>query len=142
MRPASSVQELGCPSTGSPFYLLKAPVPAECLLHTLFFGLNLFNMKEIFLVHILLPDVFTEDFYALLPAQRKHINALMEQQVILSYTLDMERKNIWAFIYGENKTEIRAILEKFPIIHRVEFDIHELAFHDIANQSLSQLIMN
>ncbi len=99
-------------------------------------------MKDIYLVHITLPDVFTPKFYALIPPHRNKINELLEQGVIRSYSLDMERKNIWVFIEGISEQEVMDILSTFPIIKEVKVNITELAYFDSAPINFPDLIMN
>ena len=99
-------------------------------------------MKDTFLVHITLPDVFTQTFYEMIPKQRDHINKLLEQQIILSYSLDMERKNVWMFVQADSEHEVMDLLSAFPIIKEVKVVIHELAFHDEAHKALPDLILN
>ena len=99
-------------------------------------------MNEVFLVHISLPEVFTAEIYQLLPQQRILINSLMEERVILSYSLDMARKNIWAFVEATDRKHLTSILSTFPIIAHVGIRVHELAYHDAAPVSLPDLIMN
>lgn len=99
-------------------------------------------MKDIYLVHITLPDVFTPKFYSLIPKHRLLVNNLMDKRVIHSYSLDMDRKNIWTFIEGESEQEVMDILSSFPIIKYVKVHIHELAFFDRAPLSLPEPIMN
>lgn len=99
-------------------------------------------MKDVFLVHITLPDVFTKSFYELIPRQRDLINDLLEKHIVRSYSLDMERKNVWVFIEATNENAVMDILSTFPIIKEVKVTIHELAFHDTAHTVLPDLIMN
>jgi hypothetical protein len=99
-------------------------------------------MKDTFLVHIQLPDIFSPKFVALIPKHRKLINELLEQRVLLSYSLDMERQNVWAFFSAKNEQEVMDILSGFPIIKEVKLKIHELAFYDSAPVGLPELIMN
>ena len=99
-------------------------------------------MRNSYLVHIILPEVFTASFYNLIPKHRHVVNELLTKRVILSYSLDMERKNVWAFIEASNENEVMDILSTFPIINYVKVEIHELAFHDSANLVLPDLIMN
>jgi hypothetical protein len=99
-------------------------------------------MKNTYLVHIILPDVFTSAFYLLLPEQRDLVNKLMESRTIMSYSLDMERKNIWTFIEAASEDELMDLLSSFPIIKHVKVRIHELAYHDEAPFALPELIMN
>lgn len=99
-------------------------------------------MKDAFLVHITLPDVFTQKFYSLIPKQREHINDLLEKQVVLSYSMDMERKNVWIYIHANGENEVMDLLSAFPIIREVKIVIHELAFHNAAQNAMPELIMN
>ncbi|MEO6302627.1 MAG: hypothetical protein ABIP51_05605 [Bacteroidia bacterium] len=99
-------------------------------------------MKDIFLVHIILPEVFTPKFWDLVPKQTKRINDLLEKRVILNYSLDMERKNVWVFIEAKDENAVMDILSTFPIIKDVTVKIHELAFYDAAPIGLPELIMN
>ena len=95
-----------------------------------------------FLVQIVLPDEFSAHFYGLIPKQRQVINNLLSQRVVLSYSLDMERKNVWVFINAKNEHQVMDILSTFPIIKHVKISIHELAFHHTIKESLPDLIMN
>lgn len=99
-------------------------------------------MSEVFLVHITLPEVFTAEIYELLPQQRTLINALMEKRIILSYSLDMARKNVWAFMEAKSRKQLMSILSTFPIISHVGIRIHELAYYDAAPVSMPELILN
>lgn len=99
-------------------------------------------MKDVFLVHITLPDVFSQNFYDLIQKQKNHISVLLEKQIIVSYSLDMERKNVWVFISAENEREVMDLLGDFPIIREVKVSIHELAFYDASHKALPDLILN
>jgi hypothetical protein len=99
-------------------------------------------MKDVFLVHITLPDFFSKKFYDLIPKQRLLINQLLEKRTILSYSLDMERQNLWVYIEAVSEQEVMDILSTFPIIKEVKVNIHELAFFDRAPVSLPDLILN
>lgn len=99
-------------------------------------------MKEVFLVHISLPEVFTPTFYKLIPKHRLLINELLEKRTILSYALDMERRNVWLYIEAVSEQQVMDVLSTFPIISHVKINIHELAFFDRAPVGLPDLIMN
>ena len=99
-------------------------------------------MKNVFLVHIKLPEVFTNEFYSLIPKQRELINKLLAKRVVLNYSLDMERKNVWVFFEAKDEIHLKSILSTFPIIKDVKASIHELAFFDTAPVPMPDLIMN
>jgi hypothetical protein len=99
-------------------------------------------MKSTFLAHLILPEFFPTKFMALIPKQRARVNQLMDQGVIKSYSLDMARRNVWAFIEANDEEEVMEYLQSFPIIKEVKIRIHELAFYDSAPVGLPELIMN
>ncbi|MDI1353361.1 MAG: hypothetical protein PSX36_00490 [bacterium] len=99
-------------------------------------------MKDVFLVHFILPEVIGPGFYALIPKHRQRIQELLEKRILLSYALDMDRKNVWAVFQADGLREVRTLLSSLPIIQEVKVKIHELAFHDSAPISLPGLIMN
>ena len=99
-------------------------------------------MNSTFLVHIELPEMFSTRFMSLIPKQRIIINELLENKTLLSYSLDMERQNVWAFMNGKDEKEIMDIISTFPIIKDVKVNITELAFYDTAPIGLPELNMN
>jgi hypothetical protein len=99
-------------------------------------------MKEVYLVHIFLPETFSSAFSELLNRQRDQIKALMESRVLLSYSLDMDRKNVWAYFETENRDHLNEVIKSIPVFSHVHFKIHELAFHNVAPVSLPDLILN
>lgn len=99
-------------------------------------------MKDVYLVHITLPDVFTNDLYNQIPKQKELINNLLERRIALNYSLDMERKNIWVFFEAKDREELNSILNTFPIIKDVKVTVHELAFYDAAPFPIQEPMMN
>lgn len=99
-------------------------------------------MKSTYLVHIQLPEMFSTRFMSLIPRQRVIINNLLENKTLLSYSLDMERQNVWAFMNGKDEKEIMDVISTFPIIKDVIVNITELAFYDTAPIGLPELNMN
>ena len=97
---------------------------------------------ETFMVHIRLPELFTQKIYQILNSQRERVHQLLDDQILLSYSMDMERKQVWAFIRGGSKLKVYELLRSFPIFHSVQVTIHELAFHDIAPVHMPDLILN
>jgi hypothetical protein len=99
-------------------------------------------MKSTYLAHLILPEFFSTKFMALIPKQRARVNELMDKGVIKSYSLDMARRNVWAFIEAHDEEEVMEHLESFPIIKECKIRVHELAFYDAAPIGLPELIMN
>lgn len=97
---------------------------------------------SVFQIHITLPNMFNQQFTALIPEQRRVVNKLLAAQVILSYALDMERQNLWITIQAKNQLQVMDVLSTFPIIKEVKVDIFELAFFDTVPVSMHEFIMN
>lgn len=104
--------------------------------------MSFFQPLNTFQVHIILPDVFTRRFAALIPQQRERVNQLMEERVILNYALDMERSQLWVTMQAKDQEAVMDVLATFPIIKDVKVEIFELAFFDSAPMGLPELIMN
>lgn len=94
------------------------------------------------MVHITLPEVFDANFYRLIPSQRMTVNRLLDKNIILSYSLDMKRKNVWMFMRAKTELEVMDIVSTFPILHRVKVSINELAFYDTAPVNLPEIVLN
>ncbi len=82
-----------------------------------------------YMIEIDLPEVLSEEFMSLVPAQIEKINELMTQRVLSSYTLNAERTRLWTTLEADSETDAIAILSSFPIYHWIEYTIHELMFH-------------
>ena len=89
-----------------------------------------------------LPGELGEEFVSLIPRQRAHINRLLEEGVVRSYTLALDRSKLWAIIEGKSEEEVRKIVDQFPLRKFVEVAIVELAFHNTAISPLLALSMN
>jgi muconolactone delta-isomerase len=95
-----------------------------------------------FMVEINLPDQRPEDFIKLIPSHRAHINRLLARGIILSYSLSLDRKKVWSVITGRNESEVERVLQNFPIINWLNYDIHELAFNNNMIQILPKFSLN
>lgn len=94
------------------------------------------------MVDITLPGVITEEFISLIPKQRATVNRLMEEKVVLAYSLSLDRSKLWAVIRAETESEVFDTLSEFPLIGWMRFDVYELAFNDNAFSKLSYLSWN
>ncbi|MGE0567029.1 MAG: hypothetical protein AB7O73_03695 [Bacteroidia bacterium] len=98
--------------------------------------------KNSYLVHIFLPEFFGQDLWSKLSEQRQVVNALKEAHVILNYSMDMERKNLWVFVQCDNIKSAEDIVASFPIFPYITYKIHELAYMDATPVGLPELILN
>ncbi|SNR57678.1 MULTISPECIES: hypothetical protein [Hymenobacter] len=78
-----------------------------------------------FVVTLHLPESFDEDFIALIPRHRAFISRLIEENVIESYAISADRIRGWVTMNGQNATNVRSIVEQFPLyrfLRKVEID--------------------
>jgi muconolactone delta-isomerase len=94
------------------------------------------------MAEIYLPEEFTQEFMSLIPSQRSHINQLMSEGVISSYTLTLDRSRLWVIFLADSSEVVWEALDGFPIIQYIEADIHELMFHNTVSRDLPVISLN
>jgi hypothetical protein len=95
-----------------------------------------------YMIDIDLPIPPTEEFVELIPHQRAHVNALMGEGKISSYSLSMDRSRLWVIVNAETAEDARAIIASFPAIAFIKFRMHELAFHNSVRFLRPQFSLN
>lgn len=78
-----------------------------------------------FVVSLRLPDVFDEEFMALIPRHRAVINRLLSEKVIETYAISADRSRGWVTINGDDESAVQGVLKQFPLyqyLHGVEID--------------------
>lgn len=93
-------------------------------------------MRKVFMIEFDLPQVFTEEFMALIPKQRYVLNELMSRGEIQSYSLALDRSKLWMVAVGENEFEVIELIDQLPLSIFMTPDISELMFHNTASLSL------
>ena len=64
-------------------------------------------MKKPFMVEFELPEEFDDDFIALIPSQRLHIDELLAVGKVRSYALSMDRSVLWVVVEAQSEFEYR-----------------------------------
>lgn len=95
-----------------------------------------------YMVDIALPEVFTPDFVKLIPAQRAHVNALLGERIIDTYTLALDRSKLWATVSAANEEEVMDVLAEMPLMKYMKVNIYELAFHESSQVFMPELSLN
>ncbi len=94
-----------------------------------------------YMVEIDLPPL-TQEFMALIPAQRTLVNQLMTDGAIASYTLSLDRARLWVIVMAESEAQAAAILDTFPIMPYCEAEINPLMFHNAMPRELPVISLN
>jgi len=95
-----------------------------------------------YIVDIDLPYPPAEEFIELIPSQRAHVNTLMGEGKIASYSLSMDRSRLWVIVNAATAEDARGIVASFPIIAFIKFRVHELAFHNSVRLLRPQFSLN
>lgn len=72
----------------------------------------------------------SEDFWAIIPAHRRHINQLMNDEVIVTYAINRSKTKGWVVINAASIQEARLLIESFPIRPFIRYEVEELFIFD------------
>lgn len=78
----------------------------------------------------------------LIPKQRAQVARLLTEGKLASFSLSMERSNAWMIMNGKDEDDVEDILETFPMYNFFDFEIFELAMHDVQHHGMPQLVLN
>jgi hypothetical protein len=92
-------------------------------------------MKKPFMVEFELPEEFDDDFIALIPSQRLHIDELLAVGKIRSYALSMDRSVLWVVVEAQSE------FANMPLADYMHPFVSELMFYHTA-EKLMQFSLN
>lgn len=95
-----------------------------------------------FMVDIQLPANPDAEFFALVPSRRDHINKLLEQGVVLGYSLAIDRSRLWVTLNARDQRDAVEVLSSFPMFRYFEPTIYPLAFHNTSLISILKVSLN
>jgi muconolactone delta-isomerase len=84
-----------------------------------------------FIVTVHLPSELSQEFVSLIPSHRARVNELMQQGVFSSYSLSADRSMQWITVVAAAEDEVVKTLMTLPLYRFMEYEIHELMFHNI-----------
>jgi len=73
---------------------------------------------------------FTEEMLDLIPDQKNAMDELFASGNLLSYTVSVDRTQMWAIMLAEEENELLAAIDDFPMFPFMDFDYHEIMFHN------------
>lgn len=71
-----------------------------------------------------------ENFWAIIPSHRQHVNELMRDETIVTYAVNEVRSKGWVVLNAQSEEEAIAIVEEFPIRPFVRYEVDELFIFD------------
>jgi hypothetical protein len=99
-------------------------------------------MMHQFIVDFELPEEFTEEFISLIPEHRARIDELMENGLVLSYALSVDRSKVWATINATSENEVIEIISSFPLINFMSATVYQLEFYNATGNGLPAISLN
>jgi len=95
-----------------------------------------------FMIDISLPTDPDAEFFASVPLQRAHIERLLDQGVVMGYSLSLDRSKLWIAMNAGDRNEAADILATFPLFKYFEPTIYPLMFHNTSMMSINRVSMN
>lgn len=96
-----------------------------------------------FVVSMLLPASFEDDFIALIPRHRDFINRLLNEKIIETYAISSDRSRGWVTINGDDEAAVRAVVEQFPLYHFLRgVEVDELFIFDTVASRFPHISLN
>ena len=95
-----------------------------------------------YIATISLPLNSDEEFFSLIPQQKAQVEGLMNVGVITSYSLSIDRTQLWVTIVAESERKVHQIIDKFPLREFMDVQVSELMFHNTLSFSAPQMFLN
>lgn len=95
-----------------------------------------------FFIDFDLPDTFSGEFIRLIPEQRRRVNELLNDGIILSYALSSDRTKVWATVNANNEEEVDEILQQLPLSPFMEATVYQLEFYNATGNGLPAISLN
>jgi predicted GNAT family acetyltransferase len=85
---------------------------------------------------------WNEEMMELVQEHRKHINSLIDEQVIEHYVVSMEIQTVWITLNAKTKREARNLLTPSPFFKHWKIMVNELMVWDGQNYRLPAVQLN
>lgn len=96
-----------------------------------------------FVVSLRFPDVYDEEFIALIPSHRAFINRLLNEKIVEVYAISSDRSRGWVTMNGDDAAAVQAVVKQFPLYHYLHgVEIDELFIFDSAASRFPHIILN
>ena len=82
-----------------------------------------------YMIVVHLPLYFDNEFVKLIPKQRSLIDKLMAENAIYSYSLSLDRTQLWIIASAEEESDLELMLRSFPVYDWIKYEISPLMFH-------------
>ena len=87
----------------------------------------------VFMIEFKIPAELPQKFLDLIPEQRDVVDEFLYEGSIISYTLSMDRSQLWVVVDAETDGDAFDIISDLPLTPFMKINIHPLMFHDTAD---------
>lgn len=94
------------------------------------------------MVEVDIQQDMSEDFIALIPDQRVHIDQLISDGTLLFFCVSLEKAKVWTTINAETAEEALAVIEAMPMRQFMVSTLYDLSFVNIAGSGLPAISLN
>ena len=101
-----------------------------------------YKTMSYFLVELKLPQPLPAALIAVIPEQRAQVEALLQDQKLLSYALAADRSKVWAVLEAQDLAEATHLLSGFPVLRFARPSITELAFYNAPRFAFPAISLN
>lgn len=95
-----------------------------------------------YMADISIPAEPNAEFLALIPAQRAHVEKLLERGTVTGYSLSLDRTRLWMTLTAQNDLEAMEIVKTFPLYQYFRISVHPLLFHNTSLRNLLKVSLN
>ncbi|GAC1598514.1 MAG: hypothetical protein NVS3B25_24470 [Hymenobacter sp.] len=96
-----------------------------------------------FVVSLRLPAGYDKAFLALIPSHRAFINRLLNEKVVETYAISLDRSRGWVTMHGDDAAAVQALVEQFPLFRYMhEVEIEELFIFDSTASRFPRINLN
>lgn len=93
-------------------------------------------------VSITFPSYLDQDFMSKIPVHRSYISKLIQNEVIDSYAISIERSKGWVVINAESEAKVHEYLAKSPLYRYFNIEIDQLMVYDSRIYRFPKLALN
>ena len=83
-----------------------------------------------YMVEFDVPYPLSDEILDMIPDQKVAIDELFTSGKMLSYTLSLDRRKVWAIFLADQESELIALIDHLPMTSYMDFDYREIMFHN------------
>jgi muconolactone delta-isomerase len=117
-------------------------LPKPIVVLVIRFATNQFLLMNKYQVSITFPSYLDQDFMSKIPVHRSYISKLIQNEVIDSYAISVERSKGWVVINAESEAKVHEYLSKSPLYRYFNIEIDQLMVYDSRIYRFPKLVLN